>query len=87
MYCFIKTAQRATKNHHDFSGDFLAPVPKSIKAGDVYFAIANGTIGAGARQTNWGRVQAIEMLESMLRQLKNNKEEPFQFSEEDEVAV
>jgi hypothetical protein len=87
MYFFIKTAKKATTNHHDFSGDFSAKCPKSIKKGDVYFAISNGTIGHGARQRNMGREQAIEILESYLRQLKANKEDEIIIPEDDETLI
>jgi len=74
MYIFLKTAKRPTKNHHDFSGPFDGPTPKSIKPGEVFLAISNGTIGQGARQVNIGNKQAIELLEKMLKQLKANQE-------------
>lgn len=74
MYIFLKTAKRATKNHYDFTQGFEVVGPRSIKAGEVFLAISNGTIGRGARQVNIGNTQAIEMLEKLLVQLKQNKE-------------
>lgn len=80
MYIFLKTAKRPTKNHYDFSGPFDAPTPKSIKAGEVFLAISNGTIGPGARQVNIGNKQAIELLEKMLKKLKANQKDTTDYS-------
>ena len=78
MYFYLKTAKKQTINHYDFSGPLDAPKPlKSIKQGEVFLQISNGTIGRGARAKNIGNKQAIEMLEKMLKELKANQIEEF----------
>lgn len=72
MYFYIKQAKKATKNHYDYSGDFLQDSPRSIKKGEKFLQLNNGTIGNGARAVNIGRKQAIEILENMLAELKDN---------------
>jgi hypothetical protein len=72
MYFHIKQAKKATKNHYDFTGEFLQDNPKSIKKGEKFLQFHNGTIGQGARAVNIGRKQAIELLENLLSTLKDN---------------
>lgn len=75
MYIVLKTAKRATINHHDVDG--AGKASRTIVPGEVFLQIHNGTIGQGARATNIGNEQAIKMLENMLAQLKDNKKQSY----------
>lgn len=69
MYFSIVTAKRDRKCHH-ISG-YGTNGNKSIKAGQKHLRLSNGTIGRGCIEKNINPYDAIDILEKMLKELRD----------------
>ena len=77
MYFYTTTAKGTRLNHGAYNKQFMANKKdfKTITKGDKVLVFSNGTTGPGARSENYGKVEALEMLQELIKELNTNSKD------------